>query len=283
MAEPLVQGRAHELTIDAPPDLRVDGDPQRLAQVFTNIIGNAAKYTEPGGRIAVSARRDQGWIVVECRDNGIGIRADLLSRVFDLFVQGDRALDRRQGGLGLGLGVARTLVERHGGTIEARSDGPGRGSTFIVRLPAPDDESEPFVSAHETPWAGIPASTRVLVVEDNRDALEMLVRSLRGIGLPVEGAADALAAIELTAATAPHVAVLDIGLPRIDGYELARQLRRASPSIRLVALTGYGRDADEAAAKDAGFDIFLVKPVSVDVLLECISELMAKQNDQVSG
>jgi signal transduction histidine kinase/CheY-like chemotaxis protein len=278
MAGPLVQSRTHTLTIDVPPDLRVDGDLQRLAQVFTNIIGNAAKYTEPGGHITVSARRDQGWIVIECRDNGIGIRTDLLSRVFDLFVQGDRALDRRQGGLGLGLGVARTLVERHGGTIEARSDGPGRGSTFVVRLPAPADDEEPFVSAHETPWAGIPTSTRVLVVEDNRDALEMLVRSLRSVGLFVEGAADALAALEQTAAIVPQVAVLDIGLPRIDGYQLARQLRNAVPSIRLIALTGYGRDADEAAAKDAGFDIFLVKPVSVDVLLECIGELVGKKD-----
>jgi signal transduction histidine kinase/ActR/RegA family two-component response regulator len=278
MAGPLVEARAHALTIDVPTDLRVDGDPQRLAQVFTNIIGNAAKYTEPGGRIVVSARRDEGWIVIDCRDNGIGIRADLLSRVFDLFVQGDRALDRRQGGLGLGLGVARTLVERHGGTIEAHSDGPGRGSTFVVRLPAPADDDEPFVRADETPWAGIPASTRVLVVEDNSDALEMLVRSLRGVGLFVEGAADALAALERTSAVVPHVAVLDIGLPRIDGYQLARQLRSAVPSIRLIALTGYGRDADEAAAKDAGFDIFLVKPVSVDVLLECIGELMGKKD-----
>ncbi len=283
MAAPLVQGRTHTLVIDVPPDLRVDGDPQRLAQVFTNIIGNAAKYTEPRGRITVSARRDQGWIVVECRDNGIGIRADLLPRVFDLFVQGDRGLDRRQGGLGLGLGVARTLVERHGGTIEARSDGPGRGSTFVVRLPAPEVDDEPFVSANETPWAGIPANTHVLVVEDNPDALEMLVRSLRAAGMLVEGTADAIAALERAGTSAPHVAVLDIGLPRIDGYELARQLRKAVPSIRLVALTGYGRDADEAAARDAGFDIFLVKPVSVDLLLECISELMGKIDNPVKS
>jgi signal transduction histidine kinase len=275
MAGPLVEERAQHLVVEVPPGLIIDGDAERLAQVFTNLIANAAKYTEPGGHITVNAHQAGGWAVIQCVDDGMGISEDLLPRVFDLFVQGERGLDRRQGGLGLGLGVAKTLVESHGGRIDAMSAGPGEGSTFTVMLPMPP-------ASLELPTAPTPAvapaldGARVLVVEDNPDALEMMVQSLSAAGLQVAAAPDAAAAVRAAAAFRPVVAVLDIGLPGTDGYELARQLRAnaATRGIALIALTGYGRDVDLETAREAGFDVFLVKPVSIDVLLSHISDLI---------
>lgn len=275
MAAPLVEERAHHLIVDVPPALIIDGDPERLAQVFTNLIANAAKYTEPGGHITVTAHEAGGWAVIQCSDDGMGIPEELLPRVFDLFVQGERGLDRRQGGLGLGLGVAKTLVESHSGRIDAMSPGPGQGSTFIVMLPMPP-------ASLESPAIAAPSVTRslegvrVLIVEDNPDALEMMVQSLSAAGLQVAAAPDATAAVRAAAAFRPLVAVLDIGLPGTDGYELARQLRanQSTRGISLIALTGYGRDVDLETARDAGFDVFLVKPVSIDVLLSHVSDLV---------
>jgi signal transduction histidine kinase len=275
MAAPLVEERAQHLMVDVPPGLIIDGDAERLAQVFTNLIANAAKYTEPGGHITVTAHEADGWAVVQCVDDGMGISEDLLPRVFDLFVQGERGLDRRQGGLGLGLGVAKTLVESHGGRIDAMSAGPGEGSTFVVMLPMPP-------ASLASPTATSPAVTadldgmRVLVVEDNPDALEMMVQSLSAVGLQVAAAPDAAAAIRAAVGFKPAVAVLDIGLPGTDGYELARQLRAndGTRGISLIALTGYGRDIDLETAREAGFDVFLVKPVPIDVLLAHIADLV---------
>jgi signal transduction histidine kinase len=277
MASPLVEERHHHLTVDVPDGLVVDGDQQRLAQVFTNLIANAAKYTEPGGHITLSARAEDDTVVVECTDDGIGIAPALLPRIFDLFVQGERGLDRRQGGLGLGLAVARTLVERHGGTIAVRSDGVGHGSTFMVRLPAGEPRRLMTPARGLPRSAGVPRGTRVLVVEDNPDALEMLVQSLALEGLDVTAAGDAASALAQAATRMPQVAILDIGLPQVDGYDLARQIRQQAGTARpwLIALTGYGGQSGESAANAAGFDALLVKPVSVDVLLGHIAALLA--------
>jgi len=275
MAAPLIEQRGQHLTVDVPPDLIIDGDPERLAQVFTNLIGNSAKYTEPGGHIAVSAHEAGGWAVIECVDDGMGIAEDLLPRVFDLFVQGERGLDRRQGGLGLGLGVAKTLVEGHSGRIEAMSAGPGEGSTFVVMLPMPPASLESPVTITPTASRDL-HGVRIMIVEDNPDALEMMVQSLSAAGLQVAAAPDAAAAVRVAGSFTPVVAVLDIGLPGTDGYDLARQLRadQTTRAIKLIALTGYGRDVDLEMAREAGFDVFLVKPVTIDTLLAHISELV---------
>jgi signal transduction histidine kinase/ActR/RegA family two-component response regulator len=275
MSAPLVDERQQALVVDVSPGLIIDGDQERLAQVFTNLIANAAKYTPPGGHITVTGREADGWAVVECADDGMGIAEELLPRVFDLFVQDERGLDRRQGGLGLGLGVAKTLVERHGGRIDAMSAGPGEGSTFVVMLPMPPASLESPATA--SPGAAVDLrGVRLLIVEDNPDALEMMVQSLSSLGLQVAAAPDAILAVRVALAFRPVVAVLDIGLPGTNGYELARQLRanEATSAIRLMALTGYGRDVDEEAAREAGFDVFLVKPIAIDVLLAHISDLV---------
>ena len=245
--------------------------------MFANLLTNAAKYTEPGGHVVVSGRLEGETVVIECQDDGIGMSPELLPNVFDLFVQGERGLDRRQGGLGLGLALSRALVERHGGTIDAKSDGQGRGSTFIVRLPiAPLDTEEPVPV--EAPRGSDTAvrPARLLVVDDNRDAVEMLVAAFRDGGFHAVGATDGIEALAVAARLEPHVALLDIGLPSLDGFQLARMLRAATPSgLRLVALTGYGQDQDMAAAREAGFEKFFVKPASVETLIQAINELVA--------
>ncbi|HZP48336.1 MAG TPA: ATP-binding protein [Vicinamibacterales bacterium] len=278
MTAPLVADKHHVLDVDVAPGMVVDADRVRLAQVVSNLLANAAKYTEPGGRVALRAFAQDREVVIECRDTGIGMPADLVPRVFDLFVQGERGLDRREGGLGLGLAVARTLVELHGGRIEAASDGPHRGSTFTVRLPlrAGTAAASPAPAAPVT-GADIPGGGarigRVLVVDDNADALEMLVEALRTAGIEVYSAATPRTALEVAARVAPQAAILDIGLPEMNGYELARAMRAQAPGtrLRLVALTGYGQPQDMTAAREAGFDAFLVKPVDTHVLVAALT------------
>jgi signal transduction histidine kinase/CheY-like chemotaxis protein len=269
MTSPLFSDKHHALLVEVPPGLVVDGDRIRIAQVISNLLSNAGKYTEPHGCVVLTARQEYPDIVLECRDNGSGIAPDLMPRVFDLFVQGERGIDRRQGGLGLGLAVARMLVNRHGGTIEASSPGPRQGSTFIVRLPAaPALESRSDV---ETPMPPVARARpgRVLVVDDNQDALVMLLEALKDAGIDAVGAETAKQAMDVAIRTQPDVAVLDIGLPDDNGFDLARALR-ALPNgrwIRLIALTGYGREQDKAAARVAGFDAFFAKPIDVSTLL----------------
>ncbi len=277
MTAPLYAERRHELTIRVPERVAIVGDPVRMAQVFANLLTNAAKYTEPGGHVVVSGRLEGETVVIECQDDGIGMSPELLPNVFDLFVQGERGLDRRQGGLGLGLALSRALVERHGGAIDAKSDGQGRGSTFIVRLPIALLDAEepvpPVEASLGSDTAVRPAS--ILVVDDNRDALEMLVAAFRDAGFHTVGATDGVEALAVAASLQPHVALLDIGLPSLDGFQLARMLRTATPSgLRLVALTGYGQDQDMAAAREAGFEKFFVKPASVETLIQAINELV---------
>jgi signal transduction histidine kinase len=277
IVRPLYEERSHALYVDAPRDgLLVDADAVRLVQVMANLLTNAAKYSEPGGRVDVTAARDGGDVVVSVRDRGAGIGPEMLGRVFDLFEQGERALDRAQGGLGVGLTVARSLVELHGGRISAHSDGPGRGSTFVVRLPAislAPPAAEPGEADGLRARAG-GGALRVLVVDDNADAAEVLAEALRVQGHHVVAAHDGEAALELAAGLRPDAAVLDIGLPGMDGYELARRLRALlhPARVRLVALSGYGQDADRRASQGAGFDRHLVKPADLDALVDALAQ-----------
>ena len=271
MASPLLEQRTHTLTVDMPRQgLLVDGDPTRLSQVVSNLLTNAAKYTPPGGRITVHAESADGEVVLRVRDTGIGIAPEVLPRVFELFVQERQAIDRSQGGLGIGLTIVRNLVERHGGSVRAQSEGLGRGSEFVVRLPR---------AARSLELAGLPAAPgngpeaaqgregapRILVVDDNEDSAEMLVEALTRKGHETRVAYDAPTALRVAAAFLPDIAFLDIGLPVMDGYELAAHLRKIPglSGLRLIAVTGYGQESDHRKAREAGFDHHLVKPVDI--------------------
>ncbi|MFO0609976.1 MAG: ATP-binding protein [Polyangiales bacterium] len=263
---PFVAERRHALDVRAPVGgVWVDGDLARLAQVVGNLVHNAAKYTDPGGRIDVSVAREGAEAVVRVRDSGVGIPPHMLSQVFDLFTQVDVSLDRSQGGLGIGLALVRRLVGMHGGRVEARSEGEGRGSEFVVRLPAIDAPADrPAVTDPRARDAVGPR--RVLVVDDNPDALETAALLLELLGHEVRAAANGVEALAVAAEFAPDLVLCDIGLPLMDGYEVARRLR-ADPrfaGVRLVALTGYGRDEDAQRSRASGFDAHLVKPFDLD-------------------
>ena len=268
---PLLEQRTLVLDVDVPRlGLTIDGDPVRLAQVVSNLLTNAAKYTEPGGRISVRAERDKHEIVLRVRDTGIGISADILPSLFDLFVQGRQALDRSQGGLGIGLTVVRSLVALHGGTVSAHSDGAGQGSEFLVRLPAaaarpvsaPSEVAMPNLAPQPT------TGLRVLVVDDNSDAAEMLADALALRGHEPRIAHDGPTALRVAEEFKPAIAVLDIGLPVMDGYELAERLRRIQglEDVKLIAVTGYGQEADRQQSRSAGFAHHFVKPVDFEAL-----------------
>ena len=286
MTSPLIEQREHHLSVDVAPELAVDADPARLAQVFANLLTNAAKYTPPRGYIDVSARPEGAAILVVVRDSGIGIRQEMLPRIFDLFVQERQALDRSEGGLGLGLTIVRSLVGLHGGNVEARSAGTGRGTEILVRLPRALEpgafSSETAAASHprSTPLLGVPKARarRVLVVDDNEDALEAMADALLELGHTVETACDGPGALGLLQRYTPDVAFLDVGLPVMDGYELARRIREDQRFARtvLVAVTGYGQKRDRAQAREAGFDAHLVKPVDLRAIEEIIESGTAK-------
>jgi PAS domain S-box-containing protein len=270
MASPLLEKRTQRLVIEVPGEgLPVDADPTRLAQVFQNLLTNAAKYSEPGSQIELRARGQGDRIVAQVIDHGIGIPAALVARLFDLFVQGDRALDRAEGGLGLGLAIAKSLCELHGGTIEAASAGIGQGSTFTVTLPRASRTEGPAPGVAIARASRRVTGTRVLVVDDNVDAAQTLHEFLSTLGHEAAIAHDGMAALDLARSFQPDIAVLDIGLPRMDGYELARQLRAlpGGDELRLIAVTGYGQEADRVRVHEAGFDHHLVKPIALDALL----------------
>ncbi len=262
-----IEERRHELTVRLPSEpIELDGDPMRLEQVITNLLSNAAKYTNPGGHIALSLDREGESAVVRVRDDGVGIAPALLPRLFDLFTQGDRTLDRSQGGLGIGLTVAKRFVELHDGTITASSAGPGRGSELTVRLPIRPPlraRAAPPASAH-----GVRGTARVLVVEDNPDTSEALRLLVETLGYEVAVARDGPTALVALRLKPPDVALIDIGLPGMDGYEVARQARELPDARRtmLVALTGYGREEDKLRALSAGFDRHMTKPLEIDAL-----------------
>ena len=264
MTSPAIEERGHRLTVDVPRGLTVEGDPARLAQVFANLLTNAAKYTENGGAIGVEARGRGGRIQLSVSDDGIGIAPEMLPHVFDLFMQERQGIDRSEGGLGLGLAIVRSLVLAHGGTVTASSRGAGLGATFSVELPVAAETFEQAAPEELTARA-TGESLRVLVVDDNRDAAELLVDSLRALGHVVAVAFDGPSGLEQASAFRPAVALLDLGLPVMDGYELARRLRAQSTAeaLKLVAITGYGQASDRTQSQAAGFDAHLVKPVDL--------------------
>jgi PAS domain S-box-containing protein len=270
---PLIETRSHKLTVEVAEDSpQLFADPTRMAQVVANLLNNAAKYTDEGGHISLRASREDNQAVVRVRDTGVGIPADILPHVFDLFTQAERTLDRAQGGLGIGLTLVKSLVEQHGGTVEAFSDGSGCGSEFVVRVPLRD--APKAVAAPVSPSkARISVSRRVLVVDDNGDAADTLAMVLSIRGYEVRVARDGPAALEESRIFNPELVLLDIGLPGMDGYAVARALR-ASPAggtLRLVALTGYGRDEDRRRSAEAGFDDHIVKPIAPDELLQLLA------------
>ncbi len=271
---PLISARRHKVVLELPSEpVRVKGDHKRLVQVVANLLGNATKYTPEGGHITLRLFDDEDSYVLSVTDDGIGMEPALVDRVFDLFTQAERTPDRSQGGLGLGLALARSLVELHGGSVSAASPGLGKGSTFTVHLPRCGPEAEVQVLDVGRHAAAAQAPLRVLVVDDNLDAAHTLNLFLASSGHRVEIAYNALDAIEVAKVFSPQVCLLDIGLPDMDGNELARRLRRLpqTSGALLVAATGYGRQQDRDAARDAGFDHYMVKPVNTVRLSELLA------------
>ena len=271
----LVEGRGHELVVTLPPrPIYVDGDLTRLAQAMSNLLNNAAKYTEKGGRIWMRAEKQEDEAVISVRDTGIGIPADMLPRVFDMFTQIDRSLEKSQGGLGIGLTLVKQLVELHGGSVSAASAGPGKGSEFVLRLPTVAEPGRTLLrSTAEGEKATTSRSLRILVVDDNEDSTESLGLLLELSGHDVRAAHDGLEAVGVADQFRPHVALLDIGLPKMDGYEVARELRKQpwGDAVVLIAVTGWGQEEDRQRSIDAGFDLHLVKPVDPSTLLEMLA------------
>jgi PAS domain S-box-containing protein len=274
IALPLLERKGQMFEVTVPPyPLTIHGDDARLTQVFANLLNNAAKYTQEGGRIELTVRHDRAHVSVEVRDNGIGIEPSLLPRVFELFVQGYQDADRAEGGLGIGLTLVRSLVQLHGGEVLARSGGAGAGSTFTVRLPlarAPEAvEPEPQGPAVGPAFAATGTRRKVLVVDDNQDACLLLAEVLQQVGHQVRTAEDGRVALAVLESFRPDVAILDIGLPGMSGYELAARIRAVPglEGLRLFALTGYGQASDAARTKEAGFDVHLVKPIEMKRLL----------------
>ncbi|HYO57820.1 response regulator [Archangium sp.] len=276
---PQAEGRGLKLESSLPAEpLWMEADTTRLVQVFTNLLDNATKYTDAGGTIWVRAERTREedgrmGVVVRVKDTGIGIRREVLPTVFELFAQADESLERKRGGLGIGLTLVRNLVEMHQGRVEAHSDGPGQGSEFVVRLPL-----LPEASTAEQQEVVLPDLVKrrrhILLVEDNADARQALQDLLETWGHRVEVAADGLRGLELAVQRTPEVALVDIGLPGLDGYRVAEELRaKMGRGIRLVALTGYDGMEDQSRAREAGFDLHLVKPVKPDDLSRLLSEL----------
>jgi PAS domain S-box-containing protein len=278
VARPLFQRKRQTLYVAvASRGLAVDADPARLVQAFANLLTNAGKYSAEGSEVHFSAERRGDRILIRVRDHGEGIEPEMLERVFDLFVQRPQPADRAQSGLGLGLTIVRNLITLHGGTVHALSEGRGKGTTVEVELPAAPSTSltpaAPVVGCPADSGQGFDTRATVLVVDDNDDVRESLCRLLALMGYLPTGASDGPSALEAAGRIKPHVAVVDIGLPGMDGYEVARQLRRTYPTgLRLVAVTGYGQDSDREQSRDAGFDAHLVKPIDLNVLLPHLLE-----------
>jgi CheY-like chemotaxis protein len=253
-----------------------------MAQVFANLLNNAAKYTPPGGRIQLIAERQGDEVAVKVRDSGIGIPADMLPHVFEMFTQVDRSLERSQGGLGIGLSIVRGLVELHGGSVEVRSEGPGQGSEISVRLAVhPSMANVPAAANDRRPAA--PPRRRILVVDDNRDSADSLALLLTLQGSEVRTAYDGLEAIEAAAAFQPDVVLSDIGMPRLNGYDAARKIREQcrGRKVVLVAMTGWGQEEDKRRSTAAGYDVHLVKPVELAALERLLGALEVPGREEV--
>ncbi|MFS8065890.1 MAG: ATP-binding protein [Byssovorax sp.] len=271
-ARAMLEARKHHFEVDVAPGLVVDGDGHRLVQVVTNLLTNAAKYTPESGHLRLSAEGRDGQVVLRVEDDGIGISPELLPRIFDTFVQAEQASDRREGGLGLGLSLVRTIVAIHGGSAEAESAGLGLGSLFTIRLQrAPDTSAVPAPESTPSPAPHL-RPRHVLIVDDNEDAAMMLGELLSGIGWEVMLAKDGPEALESLDRFNPDVALLDIGLPIMDGYELAAKMRErlGEKTPQLIAISGYGQETDRSRCRERGFDAHLVKPVDWEELLQAI-------------
>jgi signal transduction histidine kinase len=291
---PLMNERRHELTLELPePGATICGDPTRLTQAIANVLGNAAKYTDAGGKISLVAVMNQSDVEIRIRDNGIGIRPEMLPHVFELFTQLDRTDGRAQGGLGIGLALVRQLVQMHGGSVSAASDGPGKGAEFVIRLPLrnrqAEEEHEPANRTVQTPGASEVAAAvaplvaasaeriarRILIADDNNDALESLATLLQLNGHEVFTATNGGTALQCAERQRPEVVLLDIGMPILDGYEVAKRIRQHpwGQRITLVALTGWGQDSDRRRSREAGFDSHLVKPLDLETLTDLLARL----------
>jgi two-component system CheB/CheR fusion protein len=270
---PAIDAKQHQLDIALPPaPIRLDADLTRLVQVFSNLLNNAVKYTDPGGRIGIAAQLQEREVLVSITDNGSGIPRALLPQVFDMFTQLDRSLERSQGGLGIGLSMVKRLVELHGGSVELHSEGPGRGSVATVRLPLSAQAGTTPVAAAAAPAQ---ARRRILVVDDNADAAQSLGDLLELIGHDIMIAGDGLEAVEMAAVFRPDVVMLDLGMPRMNGYEACRQIRAqpANADTLIIAVTGWGQEQDRARSTEAGFDRHLTKPVDPATVEALLAEL----------
>jgi len=280
MARPLLEQRRQRISLSVPPEgLLVDADANRLSQIVANLLTNAAKYSDPSSTVTITAERRGAIVSLSVRDQGVGIPPELLDRVFETFFQQPQSIDRSKGGLGLGLAIVRNLVELHGGRVSARSEGLGRGSEFVVELPALPVANEALaVGRRSLVLTGDELTVaadkkRVLVVDDNADAADGLAEMLELLGYEVKAAHDAIAALELATTFRPDICLLDIGLPVMDGYELAIRLRSGAigHETRLIAVTGYGQDSDRRRSREAGFDAHVVKPLTLDALTHAMT------------
>ena len=271
-ASPAIETGEHTLEVEVPASgLVVYGDRDRLTQLLANLLNNAARYTPPGGRITLRAHRENGHGILSVRDTGRGIEPQIIERIFDMFVQGRSPLERVGGGLGIGLALARRIAELHGGTLVAKSEGEGKGSEFVLRLPL---SSASVADAAPAQGENIATPRRILVVDDNVDAASTLDLLLRSLGHETRVAHDGAKALDIAAEFRPEVILLDIGMPGLDGYEVARRLRAMNhgQTFRIVAVTGWGQEADRMKTKEAGFDLHLVKPVDLGVLEKVLEE-----------
>jgi signal transduction histidine kinase len=275
-SRPLIESARHELSVEMPPQpLLVEGDAMRLAQVFSNLLNNAVRYTDPGGRIGIAAKGDDCSAMVIVSDTGIGIAAEALPRVFDMFVQANARDSRAQSGLGIGLTLVRSLVEMHGGGVAARSAGVGRGSEFVVRLPLARTDAPRAPAAAGATGRRIPGLPRVMVVDDNRDAADSLAAVLKILGAEVRVTNDGRTALDELGAFRPAVVFLDLGMPGMDGYETARHMRAREDthSTLIIALTGWGQESDRRQTQAAGFNQHLVKPADITALRAVLASL----------
>jgi CheY-like chemotaxis protein/two-component sensor histidine kinase len=279
-SRPFIDTQHHEFIITLPEDpVYLDVDPTRLAQVIANLLNNAAKYTKKNGQLRLHAEQRDGDVVISVQDNGIGISAEHLPNIFQMFSQAAPALERAQGGLGIGLSLVKGLVQLHGGRIEAHSDGPGTGSEFVVHLPVAATTTE---KASETLPATIspPQKRRILYVDDNQDTVNSMAMLLRMLGHEVRTAADGEEALQAAAEYRPEIAFLDIGLPKLNGYEVAQRIRNEDwgRDMLLIALTGWGQEEDKRRATAAGFDHHLTKPVKTAIIENLLAQPLPSRN-----
>jgi signal transduction histidine kinase len=278
--QPEIQQKGQELSVDIHTDeFVVDGDATRLTQIFANLLQNASKFTRRSGRITLAARRAGSDVEVSVRDDGDGIAAELLEKIYDIFSQGDRSLERPHSGLGIGLTIVKRLVELHRGSVVARSDGPGAGSEFTVRLPLAASPLTPECGTADENWTATPQ--RILVADDNRDSLESLALLLEYHGNQVRTACDGLRAVHEAQDFRPEVVLLDVGMPNMNGYDACRQIRAQEwgRNVLMIALTGWGQEEDRARSREAGFDQHFVKPVDPKMLLGYLGRHSAKREE----